>query len=183
MGRRSDIDWEKVEKLYIANQLTIQQIADECGVATSSIKLRAKNHGWGRDFSAAIRARSMAKIAAIDVNALIEDSASKTAGQSAALIQSAIEHAADVAAGVVVRHRADIRLQMERGQTLESLVDDMASKPELSIADVSRLSQSYKALVDARGKLITLERQAFRLDSESDAGGSVADSIRKALAE
>lgn len=48
MGRRSDIDWERVERLYVAGQLTIRQIADECGVHTSSIVAKAKERGWCR---------------------------------------------------------------------------------------------------------------------------------------
>lgn len=48
MARRSDIDWERVERLYIAGQLTIRQIADECGVSHQAITKRAKREWWQR---------------------------------------------------------------------------------------------------------------------------------------
>lgn len=173
MARRNDIDWEGVEKDYRAGVMSVATIADKHGVSSSQIKVRAKKGEWTRDLSAAIKARAKAKVAAIDVSALVEQSARESADKSAKLIQQAIEEASDVAAGVIVRHRADIRLQQERAQRLEGLFDDMLAKvpaavkdPEseveaLNVGDVFKLSQTFKAIVEARGKLMDKEREAF----------------------
>lgn len=48
MARRSDIDWERIQRLYVAGQLTIRQIADECGVSDSQVRAKAKKEGWAR---------------------------------------------------------------------------------------------------------------------------------------
>lgn len=48
MARRNDIDWERIQRLYVAGQLTIRQVADECGVSDSQIRVRAKKEGWQR---------------------------------------------------------------------------------------------------------------------------------------
>lgn len=48
MGRRSDIDWERIERLYVAGQMTIRQISEECGVAHQSITKKARKEGWSR---------------------------------------------------------------------------------------------------------------------------------------
>ena len=184
MARRNDIDWERVQWLYVAGQLTIRQIADECGVSDSQVRARAKKEGWSRDLGEAIRARAKAKIATIDVSALIEESAQQSAQQSAALIQRAIEEASDVAAGVIIRHRADIRLQQERAGRLEALFDGMLDKvpatvkndegdvEALNVGDVFKLSQTLKAIVETRTKLIDKEREAFGIEDGSAPGDS-----------
>ena len=184
MARRSDIDWERVQRLYVAGQLTIKQIADECGVSDSQVRARAKKEGWSRDLGEAIRARAKAKISTIDVSALVEQSAQESAQKSAALIQQAIEEASDVAAGVIIRHRADIRLQQERAGRLEALFDGMLDKvpatikddesevEALNVGDVFKLSQTLKAIVETRTKLIDKEREAFGIEDGSAPGDS-----------
>lgn len=182
MARRNDIDWEAVEKLYVAGQNTLQQIADECGVATSSIKLRAKKHGWKQDLSSAIAARTQAKISTLDVEALIEQSATQSAKKSAQTIQSAIEQASDVAAGIVMKHRASLRLEHERAQSIEALLDNaLANATELR--DISTVAQTFKMLVDSKSKLRDQERVVFNLDKGDSGSGDAADEIRKAIAE
>jgi len=173
MARRSDIDWERVERLYVAGQLTIRQIADECGVHISSVVAKAKERGWQRNLSEAIKSRTQAKIAQIDVSALIEQSASESARKSELTLKRAIEEASDVAAGTIVRHRADIRLCTERAKEIEAMLDDHMGKAE-GLADVVRATQAFKALVDARAKLIDKEREALGIQTgEKDAGESL----------
>ena len=173
MGRRNDIDWERIERLYVAGQLSIQQIADECGVSNSQIRARAKKNGWMRDLSEIIKARTKAKVSAIDVSALVEQSAQESAGKSAQTLKRAIEEASDVAAGTIVRHRADIRLCTERAKDIEAMLDEHMGKAE-GLADVVRATQAFKALVDARAKLIDKEREALGIQSgEKEAGESL----------
>lgn len=183
MARRNDIDWERVQRLYVAGQLTIRQIAEECGVSDSQVRARAKKEGWQRNLGEAIRQRAKSKIASIDVQALVEQSAHESAQKSAALIQEAIEQASDVAAGVIVRHRADIRLQQDRASRLEALFDSMIDKvpptikdvetgvEALNVGDVFKLSQTFKAIVESRSKLMDKEREAFGIEEGSAPGG------------
>ena len=88
-------------------------------------------------------------------------------------IKNAIEQAADVASGTVLRHRADIRLDFERAQSIAALLDDKLAQAEC-LADVVRATQAFKALVDARAKLIDKEREAFGIES-GDKGGDDKD--------
>lgn len=184
MARRSDIDWEAIEKDHRSGIMSIAAIAEKHGVSSSQIKLKAKKEGWTRDLSSAIKARAKAKVAQIDVQELVEQSASESASKSARLIQQAIEEASDVAAGVIVRHRADIRLQQERAGRLEALFDGMLDKvpatvkgdegevEALNVADVFKLSQTLKAIVETRTKLIDKEREAFGIEDGSAPGDS-----------
>ena len=187
MGRRSDIDWEQVERLYIAGQLTIRQISDECGVSDSQIRSKAKKEGWQRDLSAAIEARTKAKISAIDVSAIVEQSAEQSARKSAQTIQAAIEHASDVAAGVEMRHRAGLRLDAERVERVEAIYDEMMSQAE-SVRDINTLTDALKKLVDARAKIREQERTIYKLDKDrppesplSDASVSMLKRLKSAL--
>lgn len=166
MGRRNDIDWQAVEKLYISGQHTLDQISNTCGVAKSSIKLKAKNLGWKQNLTPAIVARTKAKISTIDVEALIEQSAQQSAQQSALTIQSAIEHASDVAAGIVIKHRASIKLEHERAQAIEELLDTSMSNVA-EIKDVVAITQAFKMLVDSKSKLREQERVVFNLDDNT----------------
>lgn len=173
MARRSDIDWVAIEKDHRSGIMSIAAIAEKHGVSSSQIKLKAKREGWTRDLSSAIKARAKAKVAQIDVQDLVEKSASESASKSARLIRDAIEQASDVAAGVIVRHRADIRLQQERAQRLESLLDEKMGDAE-SIADVFKLAQTYKALIESKSKLIDKEREAFSINDAPTADDAPA---------
>ena len=168
MGRRSDIDWEAVERLYVAGQLTIRQIANECGISTTAITDHAKADGWKRDLSAAIEARTKAKISTIDVNELVEQSAHESSHKSAQTIKEAIEQASDVAAGVILKHRASVRSESERGAVIEAMLDAHMSKAE-EFRDIATVAQTFKLLVDSKSKLRDQERVIYGLD-KSNAG-------------
>lgn len=164
MGRRNDIDWEAVERLYIANKLTIRQIADECGISASTLKDKAKTLNWQRDLSSAIEARTKAKIAAIDVAELVEQSAQESAQQSAQTIKQAIEEASDIAAGVIRRHRKSIKETEDRVIKFEAKVDKHLIGVTDKVSDVVALTGALKQLADVRKSLILMERQAYNLD-------------------
>lgn len=168
MGRRSDIDWERIERLYLAGQLTLQQIADECGINIASLVKRAKKYGWQRNLAEAIKERAKAKISTIDVAELVEQSASESAEQSAKTLKSAIEQASDIAAGVLMKHRTSIRDSHERAKSIEVMIDQTMSAAD-NIRDVATLAGAFKAMVEARGKLIDQERRAFGLDDDKPA--------------
>lgn len=165
MGRRNDIDWEAVERLYVAGQLTVRQVADECGINVSTLTAKAKKLGWIRNLSSDIEALTKAKIAAIDVSALVEQSAQQNAQKSAQTIKDAIEQASDVAAGIVIKHRAGLRLDMERAETVSGLLEEALSQAE-GIKDIVSVTQALKNLADIRCKLRDQERTIYGLDKD-----------------
>ena len=60
--RRSDIDWEAIERDYRVGQLSVRQIAKAHNVAPSAITRRAKKYDWSRDRARDVRARTSAKL-------------------------------------------------------------------------------------------------------------------------
>lgn len=177
MGRRSDIDWEKIEREYIAGQLTIRQIAEENGVAHQSITKKAKREGWLRNLDGAIKERTKAKIAQIDIAHIIEQSANENAHKSARAVRDAIEQASDIASGTILRHRADIRLDLERAQSISALLDDKLSQADC-LGDVVKAAQAFKALVDSRAKLIDKEREAYGVDNATKSDDPLSDLLK-----
>lgn len=182
MARRNDIDWEAIERDYRSGQLTLVDVAKKHGVSDSQIRAKAKKNEWPRDLSVAIEQRTKEKISAIDISEIVEQSAKESAHKSAALIKSAIEQASDVAAGVVIKHRASIKMEMERAQSIEAILDEHMSSAE-SVRDINTIAQAYKTLVDAKAKLRDQERVVFNLDKGDSGSGDAAEEIRKAIAE
>ncbi|MGV0999346.1 MAG: hypothetical protein ACOYBQ_08480 [Fluviibacter sp.] len=170
MARRNGIDWEKVERLYIAGQLTVRQIADKCNIEPSTITRKAKANGWSRDNSSQIRALARAKISMIDKNALADECAQESAQKCTQTIKAAVEQASDVAAGIVVRHRKYLQQGTERAKELEKKLD--AFIPTVaSLNDLERAARALKCLVDTQARVISLERQAFGLDEKDNDNG------------
>lgn len=170
MGRRSDIDWEKVERLYVAGQLTIRQIAEECGIAPYSVTTKAKEKGWKKNVAEEIKQRTKEKIAQIDVAELIEQSAHESAQKSAQTLKQAIEEAANNAASVRLRQRADIKQETERSESLQQILETQLSTLE-SIGDILRATQAYKNLLDIKLKLQEREDKVFGLNDDADSDG------------
>lgn len=175
MARRNDIDWEKVERLYIAGQLTIRQIADECGISVSTLTGKAKKLEWERNLDAAIKERTKAKVAQIDVQELIEQSAQQSVQQSAQTIKRAIEEASDIAANVRLRQRSAIRIEAERSESLQQILDSQLTSLD-GIGDILRATQAYKNLVDAKLKLQDREDKIFGL-AEDDGSGDDEETV------
>lgn len=167
MARRNDIDWEKAERLYVAGQLTIRQIAEECGVSVSSVTLKAKKEGWVRNIADAIKERTKAKVAQIDVQSLIEESAQQSAHKSAQTLRKAIEDASDIAANVRLRQRAQIRIEAERSESLQQLLDSTLSALD-GVGDVLKATQAYKNLMDTKLKIQEREDKIFGLNEKDD---------------
>ena len=162
MARRSDIDWEAIGRDYCAGQSSIMAVAKTHGVSDSQLRARARREGWLRDLSVAIAARTKAKLAAIDVNDLIEQSATESAGKSVRTMRAAIEKASDVAAAVGLRHRAQLADSQRRAESIEALLDKFMASD--AIRDVGLLATTFKALVEARARLIDKERQAHGME-------------------
>lgn len=61
MARRSDIDWESVEREYRLNLLTVRENAKKHGISPSSIIRKAKSEGWTQDLAKAVKTETKAR--------------------------------------------------------------------------------------------------------------------------
>ncbi len=55
MARRSDIDWEAIEKDYSDGPMSIAAVAEKHGVSRSQLRVRASHHEWPRNRSDQVR--------------------------------------------------------------------------------------------------------------------------------
>lgn len=162
MGKRS-IDWEGVAKDYKANLLTVKEIAKKHDVGVSTIMKKAKEFNWIRDYTDDIKKSIKNKL----IDAQIERS-----------IPQAIEQAADETVAIILKHRRIIRDATNRSNTLDEKFDGVL----LQIADLNDMSKAasiQKSLVEAKGKLIALERQAFNIEEDKRSDERIEDILAR----
>ena len=61
MAKKSHVDWSKIEPLYRAGQLSVNEIARENGLTEGAIRKHAKKNGWTRDLTEQVRAKTREK--------------------------------------------------------------------------------------------------------------------------
>lgn len=184
MGKKKQIDWDNIEREYRADVVSIAQIARENGVASSTIRSRAKSKGWVRDLSTRIKMRAdefVNQDAIKNAITTIKDNEELTVDENARLT-----------AGVRLSHRKDIQRARHATNELLTEIESMIGETnrhrldglllllmEEGIVDGDdwRAQEAYKRatslssavgnmqkLADTMVKLVGLERQAWNLD-------------------
>lgn len=193
--KKVEVDWEEIERLYRADLRTFAQLASDFGVADSTVRRRAKKHGWKRDLKSRIKERT---------NQIVQERAVQSlASDQIARDDMTIEENAQLTANVRLAHRQNIGAAQAMMMTLYSDlqaqigIDNRARLEDLFIAalqaevvDASALEayervtslsnhvRVMKDLADTMTKLVTLERQAYGLD---DVDSSPVDALTTLL--
>lgn len=191
-------DWERVEQLYRAGLLSLREIAAACpGVNHVGIARRAKKFGWVQDLTAKIKAKAEDIVTRQAVTAEVTAERSVTD-------RAVIDANAQAIANVRMAHRADIsrsrRLANMLLEELEGITEERGTLRELiaqlkdadsengaDMADVLALAnkmstlpsrtKTMKELGETLKNLITLERQAYSLDTAPDGAGSADQNL------
>lgn len=200
MEDKALIDWERIEADYRAGIKTLRQIADENGVTHGAINKRSRRDGWSRDLSAKIAqkaeelvSRSMVSkpvskqtmdterdIVASNAEAIvtIRLSQRKDVGRSRALCNALLSE--------LEAQTSDVELFAQLGEMMaspdEKGVDKLNDIYRKVISTPSRID-SAKKLAETMKTLIGLEREAFGIGIETNAGSSLEDVLRKIAAE
>lgn len=193
--KKVEVDWEEIERLYRADLRTFAQLASDFGVADSTVRRRAKKHGWKRDLKNRIKERA---------NAIVQERAVQSlASDQIARDDMTIEENAQLTANVRLAHRQNIGaaqammmtlygdLQAQIGTDnrarLEDLfiaalkanaIDESALEAYERVTSLSNHVRVMKDLADTMTKLVTLERQAYGLD---DVDSSPVDALTTLL--
>lgn len=144
-------DWESIEAAYSAGVKSIRAIADEYGVTEGAIRKRAKRDGWHRDLSHSVRSAVKSK--------LVRTSGTQSDVRTDADI---IDEASDEITQVVVGHRKQITLWKGIATKLAATLSEM----DVDDSNHNDFARSLNSGVDALGKCIKLERQAYSMDEE-----------------
>lgn len=195
VNKKSQCDWEEIERLYRADLRTNAQLAKEFGVHATTIARRAKKHGWKRDLKSRIKERT---------NQIVQERAVQSlASDQIARDDMTIEENAQLTANVRLAHRQNIGaaqammmtlygdLQAQIGTDnrarLEDLfiaalkanaIDESALEAYERVTSLSNHVRVMKDLADTMTKLVTLERQAYGLD---DVDSSPVDALTTLL--
>lgn len=201
MARRSDIDWDAIERAFRLGTLSNKQLAEQFGVEPSTIGRREKKHGWVRD---------KRKDVEVATESLLIQAASGHANSNATPTQNEINVAAQTAANVVLGHRTGLRrLGTLRDRLLgeiEAITDNLPDFQKLGemldetdvnskgVLVVDKLNQIYRRVidmpdrVDAFKKLVDVdekvrkgEREAFSIGEQG--GASSADDLLDSVAK
>jgi len=149
-------DWEAIEADYSAGVKSIRSIAGEHGVAESTIRKRANRDGWQRDLSTSVRSAVKAKLVR-----------GKGAQSDVRTDADIIDSASSEMAQVVMGHRTLISQWRGISTKLAITLDEMTVDEE----NHNEFARSLNSGVDALGKCIKLERQAYGMDDDKPEQG------------
>ncbi len=179
-GKRRQIDWDAIEKEYIAGSLSHAEIARRHGLTPAAITMRAKRQGWSKDLSAQVRKLVKRKLVNDVVNSNNEEVTDR----------EITEAAAQRGAEIIRSHRKDIRALRDAEVKLIAEIDNNPTKiwvgqyqgevitKEIGIHAAERAA-ALQALGSVTHKRIALERQAYNLGDE----GASLDEVLGALPE
>lgn len=189
MARRTDIDWDAIEREYRLGQKSNKQLAADHQVQSSSIGRRAEKYGWVQDKAGEVRTRA-ANILVKVTAAGSGGNATKNANPNATPTDKEIKVAATVAARVVLGHRKGLaKLTKLRDAMLDEIdaqTTQLGTIEEMVVADaveaeadrrqelVQRLTslpsriESLKKLTEIDEKIRRGEREAFGIEKGAD---------------
>ncbi|EFQ62393.1 hypothetical protein PFWH6_3919 [Pseudomonas fluorescens WH6] len=189
-------DWEAIERAYRAGLLSIREIASTQGITHGAINKRAKRDGWERDLKAKIQAKADSLVSKRTVSTEVSTKQADTE-------REIIEVNAEVIANVRMAHRGDIsrgrRLTNKLLDELEGLTDNRELFDQLGelmrdpddngfdkrnelygkVISLPGRSKTMKEMAETLKTLISLERQAYDLDTKS--GGNDADELSRMM--
>ena len=169
---RKRVDWESVEAEYRTGAFSIRQLGAKYGCSDTAIRLKAKELGWERDLSEAVRRATEARLLRIDIR-------TPNPREDASIVAEA----ADTRAAVVLRHRRAVSRDWDRleqiGAKLDALI--VAADGRGPVGEVQDIAES---MARTRARLIPLERQAFGL-TDKDGGQDYAEvrTIRRVICD
>ena len=131
MGRRSDIDWEGVEREYRIGQISVAHLAVKFGVERASINRRAKREGWTRDLTDQVRAATKAALIAdakIQAGSLLAEKSQERAKKDSEAIDAAVDENRRIVSG----QRKRIGALTAQFDTLVGQLSSVTADPQLS---------------------------------------------------
>lgn len=179
-------DYERVHADYSAGIRTLRDMAQQIGCSAAALLAHARKHKWTRDLRARINARAEEKVNKAVLNAQV-DASEKTA--RAATEQAVVEAGAEALMQVRLAHRRDIAhargivqaLMAEMavvvhepqiiGQVYAMLEDGgevppaMLNKVAAVVMELPGRAKTLDLLLDALKKAVTLEREAWGLNT------------------
>ena len=163
---RKTIDWEKVEFDYRAGILSLREIGAKYGCSDTAVRKKAKREAWERDLSAKIESKVRAELVRAEVRAEVR-------AASKASERELIESNAQAILSIRLSHRADISRAKKLVSKLfheveKATVVDGQDHPA-EVLTIPQRVDCVRKLTDSAKTLITLEREAWSINGNTDA--------------
>ena len=175
-SKRKTFDWESIEKRYRAGIASNCALAREFGCAESTIRKRAKVHGWKRDLTDKVRVRVREK--------LVRTVRSRTAEKEEEFEEQIIEDASDLLLVLLREHQkitkntrdaaASLLEDLKAGTFKFKKLDDKGKAVEVELPlKPTEKATLLNAVSNSLTRIIALERQANNLQDgfNPDPGG------------
>lgn len=187
MAERKFIDWESIEPLYRAGNLSNCEICKQYAedhkhsqtyrttVTEGAIRHRAKIKGWQRNIADKVQKQVKENVLRSQLRITNQD-------VEGASDQEIIEKVAEAGANVIIRHQKEIAALLEHEERLLEELANNAKKlyvanfqgeiitKELSLT-VKEKAATLKDLTTVRAQRVALERQAHNLDTDDKGTG------------
>lgn len=188
-------NYESVRADYSAGIRTLRDMAAQIGCSPAALLKHARTHKWSRDLRARIAARAEEKVNKATLNAQVtsEQKAARAATEQAvveagaeALTQVRLAHRRDIAhaRGIVqalmqemaaVTHEPEMLAKVHMLLALgEEVPDGMLAKVAQVVTDLPGRAKTADVLLGALRTAITLEREAWGLNSVQGDGPPMA---------
>ena len=148
-------DWEGIEADYRTGQLANRGLATKYNVPESTIRSRANSYCWMRDLSTDVQRATQAKLS----RALRSKTAHLAAGD-----RGIVEQASNYNTSLIFSHRQSISRWRHIVERLVGALEVI----EISEDNHTEVSRSVNNGIDALGKAIKLEREAYNMDSKQN---------------
>lgn len=172
MPKRSDIDWDVIEREYRVGTFSLREIAKKHEISEGAIRKRAKVQEWTQDLTSKVRDLVRSKLIQQEV---------RTSNATDAEI---VAQAAERGVLLISTHRSDIaNLRTLEQKLLAELGSDENPPEKVHVSNfqgevtltplritVTERASALQALASVQHKRIQLERQAFNLGDGPPAG-------------
>ncbi|WP_404415625.1 hypothetical protein LG277_01550 [Vreelandella aquamarina] len=147
-------DWEAIHSDYRTGQHSVRALATKHGVTEGAIRKHVRSEAWQRDLSQHVKSATNAK--------LVRSESTHNVAYLPDDDQTLVESAADTNVRVITEHRQSIG----RWKCLSNKLATALESMDVTADNVIDFARTLNSGVDALGKCIRLERQAFGLDTD-----------------
>lgn len=189
-GRKKSPNWEEIEALYRAGQLSIRAIADVHGVSDTAIRKRASANAWERDLTDKVRKRVRTELVRRGTQVRKEGSqcepfeANDPGLEEEAIIRAATDSGVEVALrgrsrfvrwGVITDiYAKTLEDQFKTGK--RTVLDRSGEAVEIDV-DLEYVGKCLTHGTSALQKINTMERQSYNLDDKDEGGDKEIESV------
>lgn len=180
---KKEVDWEAIEGAYRAGLLSLREMSQEYGVSHVAIKKRADKEGWTRDLTAKIKAKAEALVNSREVNDGVNSTKlvneKEIVNANAEVIANVrLSHRRDISRtrNVVMKLLGELEVSTDNVDLFEKLGDLMRREDDKGqdklndlyhkVISMAGRTKTMKDLADSLKTMVTLERQAYGLDTE-----------------